>query len=377
MTGLKILSIATGMPDTYDSMWRRIFSIANGLRKQGNEVELISYVSQRTFDRMPHNFTDPCHLVCGGIATVFQKNVEMLRRFKPDLLFVNTHKPAIIPLISNFGRIPLVLDIHGAAIEEIKMLTSERGLLWGYRQLFLHTLLERLALSGADRINCVSKKMITYLSSNYGISSTKMQLITNGIDLEFFRKTDPEKIGAIKKRLGLVNKFVFGYIGSIQKWQGMEEFIEATRLTRNDDIRFLVIGGLKSGADGNLIQYKNMSREQLLLYYSLCDVLVLPRPRHIVTEVAAPTKFAEYTAMSKPVLTTNVGDAADFVRKYECGLVVNDNSPKSLRDGFLAFKKLSAVQLENMGANSRKLAESEFDWTKILTKLSNDLDKLH
>ena len=35
-------------------------------------------------------------------------------------------------------------------------------------------------------------------------------------------------------------------------------------------------------------------RAQIPDYYSACDVLVLPRPSHPATEIAAPTKFAEY-----------------------------------------------------------------------------------
>ena len=111
------------------------------------------------------------------------------------------------------------------------------------------------------------------------------------------------------------------------------------------------------------------TKPYILNYYSLCDVLVLPRPSYPATEIAAPTKFAEYTSMSKPVLTTEVGDAADLVKKYKCGIVVADNSPENLAQGVREFNQKAADEFEVMGRNSRTLAENEFDWNKVAVNL--------
>ncbi len=81
-------------------------------------------------------------------------------------------------------------------------------------------------------------------------------------------------------------------------------------------------------------------------------MLILPRPSHLATEMAAPTKFAEYTSMSKPVLTSNVGDAADLVKKYNSGIVVENNSTNNLINGINQFKNLKAAELKKMGCNS-------------------------
>ena len=111
-------------------------------------------------------------------------------------------------------------------------------------------------------------------------------------------------------------------------------------------------------------------------HYSMCDVFVLPRPSHPATEVAAPTKFAEYAAMGKPILVTRVGDAPDLVTKYGCGVVVADNSPAELAKGIRQITDLSHEQRSEMGRQARKLAESEFTLDIAKGNLSSCVDQL-
>jgi glycosyltransferase involved in cell wall biosynthesis len=98
-----------------------------------------------------------------------------------------------------------------------------------------------------------------------------------------------------------------------------------------------------------------------------------------VAEVAAPTKFAEYSSMGIPVLTTNVGDAASLVRMYKSGIVVDDNSPENLIHGIRKFLNLyhhNKNAIKQMGRNSRRLAEKEFNWEVIGMNLSRSIISL-
>ena len=101
---------------------------------------------------------------------------------------------------------------------------------------------------------------------------------------------------------------------------------------------------------------------------------MLPRFKSTATEIAAPTKFAEYASMGKPILTTNVGDAAELVRKYHCGYVIDGYDSESLVEGIQTIREIPDSLLSKMGDNSRTLAESEFDWNKIKTNLFKMID---
>lgn len=79
--------------------------------------------------------------------------------------------------------------------------------------------------------------------------------------------------------------------------------------------------------------------------------------------------------MGKPVLTSNVGDAADLVKKYNSGIVVDNNHVNNLLNGFDQFKNLDDAELRRMGKASRKLAENEFDWKIVSKNLLKSLEK--
>lgn len=377
MADLRILSATFGVPDPHAAQWIRALGIAKGLKHEGNEVKLVNFMRRRCIDGFTYclNELDPRLIPSLGVDG-FYRSSKLLQEYKPDLIFANTHIPACMFALSAFRRTPLVFDMHGFVVDERKMLAEGRRLPWAYCQILTNLLTEYFAIKSSDKVLCVSHHMIHYLGQMKKVRHDKMEYVTNGVDLNLFKPLRGGEVFEIKRKLGLENKFVFGYMGGLETWQGVEKFVDAARFVKDKELGFLIVGGDDAYVSGNVVKLKKIPRNQVPYYYSACDVLVLPRPKHIATEVAAPTKFAEYAAMGKPVLVTNVGDPALFVKKYRCGIVIRDNNPTNLKEGFCAFKELSDRELRRMGKNSRKLAEEEFDLNKILAKLDFTLTKL-
>jgi glycosyltransferase involved in cell wall biosynthesis len=374
---LRILSVAVGEPDPLIAQWVRLVSIAEGLRNKGNDVKLVSFVKTPSDSHGASSLNGlDCKLVPLLRWNVFHNISTILNEYKPDLVYANTHLPALLFALSRFKQKPLILDMHGFIVDEKMMLAKEKGSFSLWLQIMTSLFLESLAIMFSSKIICVSQNMIHYLNQVKKVQRDKMAYVTNGVDLNFFRSSKSEEVLALRRKLGFDDKLIFGYIGNFEQWQGVENFIAAASLAGDKEMGFLVVGGVDSYVKENIVRLRKIPRNRMPLYYSACDVLVLPRPEHMATEVAAPTKFAEYTAMSKPVLVTNVGDAALFVKKYRCGIVVTDNKPETLKEAFYAFKELSECELRKMGKNSRRLADTEFDWKKILTKLNLILEKL-
>jgi glycosyltransferase involved in cell wall biosynthesis len=170
---------------------------------------------------------------------------------------------------------------------------------------------------------------------------------------------------------------VFGYLGGDARWQGVDMLVDAANRLRDDRCDFLFVG-LSTGSEsvGRLHVLPPVPREATPSYYSACDVLVLPRPKHATTEVASPTKFAEYAAMGKPILTTDVGDPAALVRKYSCGIVVQKDTSDTLLQGLQEMLAKPKSELEQMGRQARILAEKEFDWGLIGARLDAALNEV-
>jgi len=366
---MKILSVCVSTPGE-SAAWWRISNIARILESNGHEVHFVHYCRKSSYEKLENKeqYADHSFVMTSPMG-VHIKHFKILLKSHYDLVYGNTHPSVFISLPGKLTKMPLIFDMHGGLVEEF-LLENEFSLNPSFLSKYiLKKFIDFADLRFSDKIICVSHKMIEYLHNQKSVPLEKMAYVTNGVNLEFFKPVDNEKVENMRKQLGIEDKRVFGYIGEFQKWQGVENFMEAAKRIDDKDLVFLIVGGEKESRESNIVFIPKIPRAQVPDYYSICDVLVLPRPSHPATEIAAPTKFAEYTAMGKPILTTDVGDAAGFVREYKCGIVVGDNKPENLREGINEFKEKSEKELEIMGINSRRLAENEFDWEKVRINL--------
>lgn len=365
---MKILSVTIIPPDE-DAQWWRIINIAKRLRSHESEVDIVHYISKgfdahKSLDSKTDENTNSSSITIASPLLIPFKHLWNVYRNKYDIIYGNTFGGAFFSILGKLTGIPLILDMHGIS-DEFSVMENKPN----KYKMRLIKLMEFLSLRFSDRIICVSRNMIDYLHNEKDIPYAKMIYATNGVDLNFFKPCGIKEVESLKQSLGIKNKFVFGYIGGFQGYQGVENLIIAAKNMKNDNVKFLIIGGNKNYIEDGIIFISRVPREQIPNYYSICDVLVLPRPKHIATEVAAPTKFAEYTSMGKPILTTNVGDAAYLVKKYDNGIVVEDNSIEVLKKGINTFLTIDENKLVTMGKKSRNLAECEFDWNLISQKI--------
>lgn len=362
----------------------RVSNIARALRKEGYVIDLIQYIKKNPPNRFEIESSKfsviPNKVVQSSrpLASLIHLNYVIKNDY--DLVIANNINGALFSLLGRFN-IPLLLDMHGDLIEEYKLKNSIESGSTAFHllpRLFVCKVVESLAFKFSNKISCVSHKMMNYFNEK-GIPIEKMFYAPNCVDLEFFSPLSPndQRVTSLRRELGITkDKMVFGYIGRFQKWQGVESFINAARKIRGENVMFLIVGGNETKREDNIFLISEITVSRIPLYYSVCDVLVLPRPSHPVTEVAGPTKFAEYAAMGKPILTTDVGDPAVLVRRYKCGVVVEDNGVGKLVDGIMCLLKSRDEKLTAMGKSARLLAEREFDFDITIRNFSKCIDAL-
>lgn len=368
---MKALSLASCFPDVSDAVWWRILNLNTRLQKYFSSYALIT-MTKRKFALQSKEI--PLHMyIVSGIDDLAEL-IKLMRSYDPDIVFINTIWPSLFGVLSkiiNRRKALIIFDIHGIfqAEKELVKLNIIEASFTQFR--------ENLAFKISDTFSVVSYGMQKYLSSQWGISKEKMIVVRNGIDLEFFNplKVEEDVITELKKRMRIEGHFVIGYIGGMQKWQGVEAFVKAATCLRDrKDLVFLIVGGSTSLRSGNIIKIPFQPRELLPLYYSICDAYVLPRPFHATNFVAMPTKFAEYCAMAKPIVaTTAVLDVALLLKNYGTGLLVSKYDPRVLASAFKELAELPESELREMGLSARRLAERVFNWETIVQQLYNFL----
>jgi|SRR5690554_3568873 len=176
----------------------------------------------------------------------------------------------------------------------------------------------------------------------------------------------------LEQKLGLnPNSFKIIHFGSLGLANGVETIIESAKLLRDDDtIEFLFVGGgstedklIKECQKYQLNNVKFLGRfpmKDISEIVNISDVSIVSFKDLPILYTNSPNKLFDSLSAGKPIIVNSAGWTKDMVEEYNCGYYVNPNQPKELVDKIL-FLKDHPEAAEEMGKNSRKLAETVYD----------------
>jgi glycosyltransferase involved in cell wall biosynthesis len=269
---------------------------------------------------------------------------------------------AIAKLLNNFT---MLCDIQGS-LKENSFLKQNALDLKSYYSVLQTVISLPLILKQTDYFTSCSQRLERDLLRK-GIDKEKICVIRNGVDTEIFKPS---------KKKSKTNTFTITYAGGFHKYQGMENLLGAIQLLKDADVRFKIIGfrqtdfALKERIRdnfGNKVELVDfLTQKELVFQLQTSDAFIIPRAKNLATEPAFPTKFAEYLAIGKPIIVTNVDETAELVSEYDCGFVCNPNAD-SIAKAVVEAKETPSERMNQMGENGRHLAETHFS-QKVLGK---------
>lgn len=212
-------------------------------------------------------------------------------------------------------RAKLYLDIRDIFVDTIQDVLP-RKVTWLAEPVL--SLLERWAISRADKVNLVSPGFLEYFRGRY--PDKLFSYFTNGVDNEFITLTTiapAPALAAAGRPLTVL------YAGNIGEGQGLHSIIPALARLMGSSVNFRVIGdgGRRSALEAaistsgvtNVELLQPLNRADLLDEYRAADVLFLHLNDHDAFKKVLPSKVFEYAALGKPVWAGVSGYAAEFV----------------------------------------------------------------
>jgi PEP-CTERM/exosortase A-associated glycosyltransferase len=235
--------------------------------------------------------------------------------------------------------------------------------------------LETVVLRRAARVVAICEGIRSEVVSR-GISSSRVAMVPNGVDPEWFEPR--ARAIDLAARLGLGGGPVFGYIGSFSRYEGLPYLIEAMPelLTRFPGSRLLLVGGgrdeqaVRAAAEragAAVLLPGRVPQEHVRDFYTLIDVFVLPRRRIRLTELVTPLKPLEAMAMGIPVLASDIGGHSELVIDGETGLLFKAESPESLVEQASRLGRDPELRAQ-LGAGGRRWAGTERTWERIVAR---------
>ena len=290
---------------------------------------------------------------------------------------VCAHSPALCGLAALQAArrrgLPFVYEIR--AFWEDAAVDQERTQATSLRYRLTRSL-ETYVVRRADAVSGIAQHILQELRSR-GVPSNKLFHVPNGVNAERFTPAarDPE----IARELGLPDAPVFGFFGSLYRYEGIRWLISAMAELRARGNRFsLIVGGHGEEEAGIREAIRDLGLtdvvrfvgkvpfEQIQRYYSAVDIMVFPRLSIRLTELVTPLKPLEAMSLKKAVLASSVGGHRELVQHDITGLLFR---PEDVEDFCVQAERLIANRAlrEQLGDTAREYILKQKDW-KVLAQ---------
>jgi glycosyltransferase involved in cell wall biosynthesis len=309
------------------------------------------------------------------VSFVKEKNIEIVHGHNPLEFAIAAMKYA------KKYNIPFVYEAHGLMVD--KWIIKKKSCISMVNYLLVKELLkikEKKIFQSADAVITQTNAMKQRIKSVYSVDVDKIKIIPNGVDEDKF---DPAKWYwqgvEIRKKRKWNKKIIFMYSGYLDNINGIKFFIENVKIISEEikqKIKVVILGR------GPLQKYvENMSKEEswleyiglvnyddMPIYYSACDVFVIPRPSTLPAETLVPMKLLEAMAMEKVVLGTDVRGITEIITNNKNGVLFKNGN----KDDFLSKIDYIVKNYEksnNLGKQAGKDVLNIYKWQISKRKL--------
>ena len=307
---------------------------------------------------------------------------QLYRRFrKGGFDIVHTHTPKISLLgqmAAYYARVPVIVNtVHGFYFHD-NMRPLKRK---------FYILMEKIAAKFSSKILSQSKEDIDTAIKLKICKPEIIRQLGNGIDLNRFCKKRFDTNFAVKKRKELnlqEDAFVVGIVGRLVREKGYMELFEALSglLKKGYNVRLLSIGP-KEPEKPDAISVSETDRFEISDRVHFCgqredvdelmmtmDIYTLPSYRE-----GYPRSAMEASAMSLPVIATDIRGCREVVDDGETGFLVPVRDAKALEQAIERLIENKELRSE-MGKKARKKAEVVFDEQNVINIIMEEYKEL-
>lgn len=346
----KIISQLCPSLNKIDNISSEVWALTNKKKKPFTSFDMI-FFSKRKF---------PFHLS--------KKLVSQLNILKDDTIF-HFHSVFIpefytISKILDEKKIQWIISPHGGySNDSFKKNYFLKSLYFSYIENFL------LKRSKYILINNLNEKKN---SIKLNIFKKKIKIIPNGIPIN--------KIRYNKKTSDLLNIIYVGRLSIMHK--GLDLLINSFKILSKLNIypKLSIYG---DGKDRNqllkmlnrldpkikIILLRSVTGHQKYKKILNSDIFI-----HSSRWEGMPMAVLEAASLSKPLIISKETNLSNYVKKYECGYVIEKLNSYSIAKVIQkAIKDKKKGRLHALGQNSKKMTIIEFNWSKISNEMVNQL----
>ena len=242
---------------------------------------------------------------------------------------------------------------------------------------------ERRLYETADRIIATSPDMTRHIQGMVQ-HPEKVSTSLHGTNPEMIACIQAEEIQAMRDRWGLQHKKVVIYGGKFGRANDAPTLLAAAKqLADHPDMVFVFAGfgfydaeiAETAKTSSNLLYIPTLSHHDMLRWYTLADISIVPFIGLPVLSVNSPAKFFDSLGCGTPVVVTNPGWTKTFVEEHQCGWYTPPADPNHLAETICAIFADESVRAA-AGKRGKIVADRLFDRKMIAGELNTILEQM-
>jgi len=363
------------------------------LSKEGNEVYLIA----ANFEKDCYKKNDNMHLISIPLKykplisslfyglSLFFFMPFYLAKVRPDFVVTDVSPAPFLvwkPLISRALKFKLILDLRSTPVNPYGVRGHLGNLSFGLAVL--------IAKKMFDGMTIVTPMMRDEICRVFYINPEWVGILSNGVSDEFLKHEDNSTERAdLRRKLGLDNKFVIIYHGSLRPNGGLAESIKAIALIKKSypDIVLLLLGAdPKNASFWNSTIRKNCVQDKVVLhgsvdfhdvpaFISASDVGLVPLPNIPIWRYQQPLKLLEYMAMEKTIIVSESPAHRSVADSHKNSIYVANVNPDEIAEAMMyAYKNRN--RLEEWGRIGREIVMKKYAWKRVNEDLMSYLSRV-
>jgi glycosyltransferase involved in cell wall biosynthesis len=273
--------------------------------------------------------------------------------------------------------IPLILEVNADLLEQRKFKGQpERGV----RRIFAEWT-TRVCFNAAAKIVCISEALKDHLNRKWNIEESKLTVLPCAADVDSFRPNHNSE--PIRRGLGLTTEPIVIWVGGYYPWHDLELLLEsfALVLKKHPSAKLILVGdGQTRQAIAQKIQNNGLQQSVIMTgtiahadvpdMLSIADIAVVPSAPVAASHggTGAPLKLFEYMAAGKPIVATNLNQAAEVIQDGHNGLLVEAGDVNRFAEAIVTLLD-HPMERVRLSQNARQQALNLYSWTRYTERL--------
>ena len=390
MRGKQIAIVAkgSGISYSFDATNTKCYYMAKTLKSYGLNVAILSstYYQQEPITKKVGRYGDVKYYM----PCVHRKSTSRVKRLYLRFKYILKVVGFLVYLKKKWTRVHFIFDDNSIPFPFL-LLLSWIGVIelifnleeWPlaknipYPKRLLSHLFIIFAFKTCRKLVCVSSYLIAQAEHfNKKAKVFKLPALTkfnqSKCDLEIDASNQDEIIRFLYCGNVGYSEVIFAILHAYENISGLknDQMLELILILHGNTLQLQEISDYVRHSEYPIKIKTSLSEFDLFEEYSQASVLLAPLRLTVQDEARFPQKIAEYTALSKPIITTNVGDIGLYFQ-LEASAIISENFSVEELAKAMNFVINHRQELEKIGLAGNVVGKKYFDYTQYVAKFAD------